>query len=281
MRAALASIEELGYAAVWYPEVPWSRESLSQAALLLGWSERVIVASGIAGIFARDAVAMANGARGLVEAYPGRFLLGIGVSHAPLVAMRGGEYRRPLATMGAYLDAMDEAPYAPADAAAPRVLAALAPQMLGLAGARAAGAHTYFVPPEHTALAREVLGPRPLLAVEQAVVLETDRARAYELARAHMHPYLDLPNYRNNLLRLGFAEEELSDGGSDRLVDAIVAWGDVAAIEERVRAHFAAGADHVAVQPLHAEPGGFPVETLAELAPALLELGAAAARPSS
>jgi probable F420-dependent oxidoreductase len=272
-RAALERIEEAGYGAAWYPEVAWGRESLSQAALLLAWSDRIVVASGIASIFARDAVAMENGARGLSEAYPGRFLLGIGVSHAPLVAARGGEYRRPLTTMGSYLDAMDGSAYSPGRSA-PRMLAALAPKMLELAGSRAAGAHTYFVPPEHTTIARQALGAKPLLAVEQAVVLETDRARAHELARQHMGPYLQLPNYRNNLLRLGFAEDELADGGTDRVVDAIVAWGDVAAIQERVRAHLAAGADHVAVQPIHGQSGAFPVDTFVELAPALLELEA-------
>ena len=271
VRPALERIEEAGYGAVWYPEVPFGRESLTQGALLLGWSEHIVVASGIASIFARDAIAMENGARGLGEAHPGRFLLGIGVSHAPSVASRGGDYARPLATMRDYLDAMDAAPYRGGEDA-PRVLAALAPGMLQLAAARASGAHTYFVPPEHTVRAREALGADRVLAVEQAVVLEADPGAARELARRHMRPYLELPNYRNNLLRLGYAEEDLAAGGSDRVVDAIVAWGDETAIQERVRAHFAAGADHVAVQPIGRPEAGLAVEQLVELAPALLEL---------
>ena len=270
VRAAVERIDELGYGALWYPEVPFGRESLSQAALLLAWSERLVVASGIANIHARDAVAAANGARGLAEAYPGRFLLGIGVSHAPSVAARGGDYGRPLSLMQRYLDAMDAAPFVPGAFAPPRALAALAPRMLELAAARSLGSHTYFVPPEHTAVARAALGAGPLLLVEQAVVLATDASSARALAREHMAPYLQLPNYRNNLLRLGFTAEDLDHGGSDRVVDAIVARGDVTAIRARVEEHFAAGADHVAIQLLHPAGAGLPLHGLAELAPALL-----------
>jgi len=270
VRAAVERIDGLGYGALWYPEVPFGRESLSQAALLLAWSERLVVASGIANIHARDAVAAANGARTLGEAYPGRFVLGIGVSHAPAVTARGGDYGRPLSVMRGYLDAMDAAPFLPGAFAPPRAIAALAPKMLELAAARSLGSHTYFVPPEHTAVARAVLGAGPLLLVEQAVVLDTEASSARAVAREHMAPYLQLPNYRNNLFRLGYTEEDVDHGGSDLLVDAIVARGDVTAIRARVEQHFAAGADHVAIQLLHPSGTGIPVDGLAELAPALL-----------
>lgn len=270
LRPAVERVEELGYGALWFPEVPFGRESLSLAATMLGWSERVVIATGIAAIFARDAVAAANGARTLCEAHPGRFLLGLGVSHAPSVALRGATYEKPLSAMRAYLDAMDAAAFAPGAFVAPRVLAALAPRMLELASTRALGSHTYFVPPEHTRIARAALGDGPLLLVEQAAVLDTGPSSARALAREHMAPYLQLPNYRDNLLRLGYAEADVDHGGSDRLVDDIVVWGDAAAIKARVDAHVAAGADHVCIQLLH--PGGTPIplDGLAELAPALL-----------
>lgn len=281
LRPAVERIEELGYGALWFPEVPFGRESLSLAATLLGWSERLVVATGIAQIFARDAVAAENGARTLCEAHPGRFLLGLGVSHAPTMAMRGAIYDKPLAAMRAYLDAMDAAPFLPGAFPAPRVLAALAPKMLAVAATRALGSHTYFVPPEHTAVARAALdaaaaggavpaGRRPLLLVEQAAVLDTAPSSARAVAREHMGVYLGLPNYCNNLLRLGYPQADLDGAGSDRLVDEIVAWGDAAAIRARVDAHFAAGADHVAIQLLHPAGTPIPLAGLAELAPALL-----------
>jgi probable F420-dependent oxidoreductase len=167
---------------------------------------------------------------------------------------------------------MDRAPYraAPPSVKPPRVLAALGPKMLRLAAERADGAHPYFVPPEHTARAREILGKDGLLAVEQAVVLETDATRAREIARAHTSRYLGLPNYVNNLRRLGFGDKDLADGGSDRLVDAIVAWGDMNAVIERVRAHQSAGANHVCVQVLPRDPQALPTEQWREVASALL-----------
>jgi probable F420-dependent oxidoreductase len=272
-REAAVEIEELGYGALWYPESVGSKEALSQGAMLLGWTSRIVVATGIANLYARDAMASANGARGLSEAYPGRFLFGLGVSHAPSVGARGSEYGKPVTTMRAYLDAMDSAPYrAPAPAEAPVVLAALGPKMIDLAAERTRGAHPYFVPPEHTASARERMGPGPLLLPEQAVLLETDPAKARAAAREHMHFYLELDNYRRSLLRLGFDDEELSEGGSNRLVDAVVAWGDVDAIRDRVRAHLDAGADHVCIQALGSGPAEPPLAALRELAPALLEL---------
>ncbi len=269
-RELARELEELGYTAIWFGEGVGTKECFTQAATLLAWTERAVVASGIANIYARDPMAMANGARTLADAYPGRFLLGIGVSHAPSVAERGHEYTRPLTAMRAYLDAMDGALFRgvePAEAAA-WVLAALGPKMLELAGERTRGAHPYFTPPEHTAMARQVMGEGPLLAPEQAFVLETDPGLARAKAREHMIYYLRLDNYRRNLERLGFTEDDFADGGSDRLVDAIVAWGDVDAVRDRVEAHLDAGADHVCVQAVGADP----LAELRRLAPALREL---------
>lgn len=269
-QAAAQELEQLGYGALWFGEGVGTKESFSHAGVLLACTHRVVVATGIANVYARDPMAMANGAKALADAYPDRFLLGLGVSHAPSVAERGHAYAAPIASMRSYLDAMDGALYRPLEppGPAPRVLAALGPRMLELAAARTWGAHPYFVPPEHTVFARETLGEGPLLAPEQAVLLERDAAEARRAARAHMAYYLVLDNYRRNLLRLGFSEDDLASGGSDRLVDAIVAWGDVEAVSERVRAHLAAGADHVCVQTVGREP----LAELRELAPALLEL---------
>jgi probable F420-dependent oxidoreductase len=263
-------LEELGYGAIWFGEGVGTKECFTQAAALLAFTERAVAATGIANIYARDPMATANGARTLADAYPGRFLLGIGVSHAPSVASRGHEYAKPIATMSAYLDAMDEAVFRGVEPSepAPCVLAALGPRMLELAAARTRGAHPYFTPPEHTAMAREAMGAGALLLPEQAFVLETDAAAARAKAREHMTYYLVLDNYRRNLLRLGFSEDELEGGGSDRLVDAIVAWGDIDAVRDRVAAHLAAGADHVCVQAI----GDDPLDELRRLAPALRDL---------
>lgn len=245
-----AEIEELGFGAIWIPEAV-GRDALVSSFLLLGATRHVVVATGIANIYARDAMAMTAGWNTVSEAFPGRFVLGLGVSHQPAVeGLRGHEYGPPLATMRDYLDRMDAALYLGAAPTVPprRVLAALGPKMLELARERAAGAHPYLVPPEHTARAREILGPDALLAPEQMVILDTDATRARALARTHLRIYLPgLPNYANNLRRLGFTDDEI-DGLDDRLVDAIVAWGDLDAIAARVRAHRDAGADHVAVQ---------------------------------
>ena len=270
-RRYVQAIEELGFGAVWYPEGLGTKEAMSQAAMLLGWTSRIVVATGIANIYARDPMAMANGARALAEAHPGRFLLGLGVSHAPNVGIRGGSYGAPVATMRAYLDAMDAAQFRfPAPESPPRVLAALGPRMLELAAARSLGAHPYFVPVEHTAFARKAMGPDALLAPEQAVVLSRDAEAARRIVRQHMRYYLGLDNYRNNLLRLGWAERELEDGGSDALVDAVVACGDVDAVGARIRAHLEAGADHVCVQALSEPPAELALGDLGELASALL-----------
>jgi probable F420-dependent oxidoreductase len=271
-KEAAPELEQLGFGAIWFPESV-GREALTNAALLLGATSRIVIATGIANIYARDAVTMAAAQKTLAEAYPGRFLLGLGVSHIPLVEqIRGHKYDKPVASMRAYLDGMDRAPYraVPPSVSPIRVLAALGPQMLRLAAERAQGAHPYFVPPEHTARAREILGSDRLLAVEQAVVLETDSAKAREIARAHTSRYLALPNYVNNLRRLGFSEEDLAGSGSDRLVDAIVVWGDMKAITDRVRAHQSAGANHVCLQVLPPDPQALPMPQWRELASALL-----------
>jgi len=270
---AAAEIEALGYGAVWIPEA-LGREAFTNSALLLAGTRRIVIATGIANIWARDPMAMAGAQKTLTEAYAGRFLLGIGVSHAPLVGMRGHDYSKPFSTMKSYLDAMDSAAFvaAPPTVQPTRVIAALAPKMLRLAAERAAGSHPYFVPPEHTAYARKILGSAPLLAPEQAVVLETDATKAREIARMHMATYLGLPNYVNNLKRLGFSGADVANGGSDRLVDAIVVWGDIDAVVKRVRAHHDAGADHVCIQVLDPDPRALPIRQWRELAPALKPL---------
>lgn len=271
---AMREFERLGYPTVWMPESLGSKEVFAHAALLLAGSERAIVAPGIASIYARDPMAMAGGAKALAEAYPGRFVLGIGVSHAPSVTSRGGSYGKPLETMTAYLDAMDAAAYAGPEPVepVPLVLAALGPRMLELAAARADGAHPYFVPVEHTPAARKALGAESCLAVEQTAVLSTDPETARRIGRAFARHYLALPNYANNLRRLGWSDEDIANDGSDRLIDAVVAWGDVDAIVSRVKAHLDAGADHVCVQ-LRAESSADPsIAGYAELAAALLAL---------
>jgi len=251
-------IEAQGYGALWIPET-MGREPFAHSAWLLANTQRLVIATGIANIYGRDALAAASAQRTLNEQSGGRFLLGLGVSHAPLVqGVRGHEYRAPLATMRAYLEGMAKANYmAVPPAETPRtVIAALGPKMLALAAELADGAHPYLVPPEHTAQAREAMGPDALLCTEQKVLLETDPSRAREIARRALAMYLGLPNYRRNLLRLGFSESDLNDGGSDKVVDSLVAWGDIRAIESRVKAHFDAGADHVCIQPLN--PEGLP-----------------------
>jgi len=265
-------LEELGYGAFWFGEAA-GREALTNAGLLLAATKRIAIATGIANIYARDAVAMASGQKTLAEAYPNRFLLGLGVSHVPLVEqLRGHRYEKPVATMKAYLEAMDRAPYnafPPATKPA-RVLAALGPKMLELSGTLADGAHPYNTNPEHTAEARKILGPQPYLCPEQAVVLETDPGKARGIARAFLAFYLTLPNYANNFLRLGFDESDFKDGGSNKLIDAIIAWGDLNALRNRIREHHAAGADHVCIQVLSADSKGLPWREWRELAGALL-----------
>jgi probable F420-dependent oxidoreductase len=269
---AAAELEQLGFGAIWFGEAA-GREALTQAGVLLAGTKRAAIVTGIANIYARDPVTMAAGQKTLAEAYPGRFVLGLGVSHVPLVEkLRGHRYEKPVSTMRAYLDAMDQAPYqaAPPSIKPIRLLAALGPKMLQLAAERTDGAHPYNVNPEHTAQARAILGQGPYLCPEQAVVLETDPAKARKIARDFLATYLALPNYTNNFLRLGFNESDIKDGGTDRLIDSIIAWGDLNAIRNRIRAHHSAGADHVCVQVLSANARSLPLAEWREIAPALL-----------
>lgn len=271
-REVAAELEELGYGAIWVPDAV-GRDPLVHAALLLGGTNRIAVGTGIAQIYGRDPMTMTGGWKTISEAFPGRFVLGLGVSHQPMVeGLRGQTYGPPLTAMREYLERMDTAMYVAAEPTEPprRVLAALGPKMLALAAERADGAHPYNVPPEHTARAREILGPGKLLAPEQAVLLETDPVEARRIARGHMAIYLDLPNYMNNLRRFGITDDDIADGGSDHLVDTLVAWGDVDAVRARVQAHLDAGADHVAVQVLTPDRGTLPLDEWRKLAPALL-----------
>lgn len=273
-REAAGQIESLGYPAIWIPESVTSREAFSHSAWLLGSTERAVIATGIANIWARDPVAMANGWRMLTDAYPNRFLLGLGVSHSPSVSRRGGRYERPWGKMRDYLDAMDRAASSALEPEAEprRVLAALGPRMLELAAERALGAHPYFVPVEHTAFARKRLGPEPVLAVEQTAVLEADPAEARRVARRFAVHYLQTTNYANNLRRMGWSDADIGGQGSDAIIDALVAWGDADRIATRVRAHLDAGADHVCVQVVSDDENDVCLAQLRELAPALLPL---------
>jgi probable F420-dependent oxidoreductase len=251
--------EQLGYSALWYPEA-FRYESFGLGSFLLAHSKKLIIASGIANIYARDPTATKQGQHTLGTLSGGRFLLGLGVSHSLLVEdMRGHQYRRPLATMRSYLDGMEKAAASfPALAEpSPIVLAALGPRMTALGGERTAGVHPYNVTPEHTASARAIIGPDKWLCVEQKVLLVAEPSKAREIARQAMAFYLPLVNYRNAWTRLGFTDDDLASGGSDRFLDAMVAWGTETAIQQRIQAHFDAGASHVCVQPLH--PEGQPI----------------------
>jgi probable F420-dependent oxidoreductase len=266
----VAEVEELGYGAVWIPEGFGSKEAFAHSAILLAGTRSIVIATGIASVWARDPMAMASGAKTLADAYPDRFLLGIGVSHEVRASGRGHVYpEHPLGKMRDYLEAMDTLP-GPDLPPAPRVLAALGPRMLALSAEKAMGAHPYFVPVEHTARAREVLGPDRFLAPEQLVVLERDPDKARAIGREFMSHYLGLPNYANNLKRFGWTEEDMTEPYPDRFVDAVTAWGDVEAIRRRVQEHADAGADHVSLQVLRSDASEFPLEELRELAPALL-----------
>ena len=270
-REHAAEIQELGFGALWVPETVL-REPFLHAALLLEATTTLKVATGIVNRYGRDAVTCNAGMETLNEAYPGRFLLGLGVSHDHLVSkLRKHDYSRPYSGMVEYLDQMDQALFfAPqGEPPAQMVLAALGPRMLRLAAERTAGAHPYFVPPEHTAIARDTMGPEPLLAVEQMVLFETDPERARTIARSHMSMYVRAPNYANNLKRLGFTDDDLADGGSDRLVDAIVAWGTMDDALARVQAHLDAGADHVCIQVLDEDAMHLPVAEWRDLSAAL------------
>lgn len=264
---AARTIERLGFTAMWVAEAV-GRDPFVSSATLLSATTTLKLATGIANIYARDPMTMVAGQKTLAEAFPDRFLLGLGVSHGHLVAgIRKHDYSRPYSYMVDYLDRMDNALFM---AVGPtedpgRLLAALGPKMLTLSAERANGAHPYFTTPDHTETARALLGADALLAPEQMVVLNTDPTEARRMARAGMKIYLGLPNYANNLLRSGFTEDDLAGGGSDRLVDAIVAWGTAEKVAARVNEHREAGADHVCMQVLN---DGFdaPVREWTELA---------------
>jgi probable F420-dependent oxidoreductase len=271
VRADAAEIESLGYTALWVPEGSSSRDVFAHLSLLVGATAGIAVASGIANITARAPEVMSSGFRTLADAYPDRVVAGIGVGHEYSTALRGVEWSRPLARMAAYLDRMDAATSVPAPADPPRLLAALGDGMLRLSAARGLGAHTYFVPVSHTAHAREVLGDEPVLAVEQTVVLGGDPAVGRAIGAEWAGGYLELPNYANNLRRLGFGDDEVT-GVGDALLDATLVVGDVAAVTQRVREHLRAGADHVCVQVISADSADACMPQLRELAPALLEV---------
>jgi probable F420-dependent oxidoreductase len=267
--AAAAELEELRYSAIFIPDA--GGDVLGAAEHLLAATRRVSIATGVLNIWMHDPADVASRHAGIRARFGQRFLLGLGSSHAPLVeASARGPYARPYSRMAAYLDAVDTA--AVPVPAAERMLAALGPRMLSLARARAGAAHPYLVPPEHTELARRILGSGPVLAPEQAVLLDTDRRRGRERARAFVSDYLGLPNYVRNLRRLGFGDDDLHGGGSDRLVDALVAHGDEEAIAARVRAHHDAGADHVCIYVFGSGDERLPLGRWRRLAPALTSL---------
>lgn len=271
VKETVAELDAQGWGALWRPEST-GRDALVASGIWLDACERMAIATGIAQTYARHPMTTMAANRTIDEAYPGRFLLGLGVSHAPQIeGIRGLDYSTPLSDMSEYLDAMDAAPFTALGPAGrpPRILAALGPKMLALSAEKADGAHPYFAPPEHTAIAREIMGPDKFLAPEQMLVLDTDPTRARDLARSQMARYLEMPNYSNNLLRLGFTEEDISQM-SDRLVDAIVVWGDEDAIVARVKEHQDAGADHVCVQALVADPQDLPIDAWRRLADALI-----------
>ncbi len=250
---AAAELEELGFSALFIPGGIGGEDVFPSVGRLLAATRSVPVVTGIVNVWMHSTEETAAAWAGFDREYPGRFQLGIGISHASLIDQDDpGRYRRPLVTMRAYLDGLDAAlPPVPRER---RLIAALGPRMLELARDRTAGSHTYFVPEEHTRFARDRLGADATIAVEQAVLLETDPTVARSRSRDYMTNYLRRPNYTNNLLRHGFNEDDLRDGGTDRLVDAIVAWGDEQAIAERVAAHHEAGANHVCLQVIGVQP---------------------------
>ncbi|MDL4814354.1 LLM class F420-dependent oxidoreductase [Actinomadura opuntiae] len=262
---AAAELEELGFRALWIPDI--GGPVFDAVGNLLAATREAVVATGILNLWMHAPEDAAASFASLTAEHGDRFLMGIGVSHAPLVdASEPGRYRKPLAAMGAFLDGLDQA-----DRPVPResrVLAALGPKMLGTAAKRARGVHPYLVPPEHTRLAREAVGDGPLVLPEQTVILCSTRDEARAIGTSWLGAYLGLPNYAGNLLRLGYTEEDVASV-SDRLFDALIAWGDEEAVRRRVDEHRAAGADHVCVQVLTADQNAFPREEWRRLASAL------------
>ncbi len=263
---AAAELEELGYTAIWIPDVGRTPVLESVKHLLVATTD-VVVATGILNLWMNEPVHVAASYTSLLAAHGDRFLMGIGVSHAPLIdSTEPGRYRKPLAATASFLDELDTAQSpVPADA---RVLAALGPKMLELAAHRSRGAHPYLVTPDHTRYARELLGDGPLLLPEQTVILTDDAAEAHAIGRGWIKRYLEMPNYAKNMLRQGFSDDDISSV-SDRLVDAIIAWGDESAVIGRVNEHLSAGADHVCVQVLTADLGAYPREQWRRIAVAL------------
>lgn len=266
--AATAELEELGYGAIWIGE-GLGRDALTQAALLLAATNRMVVATGVANLFLRHPHATASAQHTLAEAYAGRFLLGLG-GHRTTDQPRMGIpfHGNALEVVRDYLTDLDNHQYRAAPPATPprRVLGALGPKMIALSADLAWGAHTYLVPPEHTAMARDILGPDKLLAVEQKVILDTDVNRARDLARQNLGPYFGARHQVNNFRRLGFTDADLADGGSDRLIDALVVAGDLDTIAARVQAHLDAGADHLCLQPITPDRDELPRREWRELA---------------
>ncbi|HVB94562.1 MAG TPA: LLM class F420-dependent oxidoreductase [Acidimicrobiales bacterium] len=261
--AAAAEIEELGFGTLWIPGGAGGN-IFGAVTRALDGSQTMPVATGILNVWMHDATEVAAEHARISALHPDRFLLGLGVSHAMAVEATDRRYERPRSVMVHYLDELDAAktPVRRED----RVLAALGPKMLELARDRSAGAHPYLTTPEHTQRARSILGDGPLLAPEQMVVLETDPTAARALARNSLALYLQLPNYTNNMLRSGFTEADLADGGSDRLIDGLIAWGGLEAIAGRIREHLDAGADHVCIQVLTGSRDRYPLAEWRELA---------------
>jgi probable F420-dependent oxidoreductase len=244
-------VEQNGYSAYWYPEGR-GYESMALASYLLAKSDKLVVGSSIANIYAREPYAAKQGMLMLNQFYGDRFILGLGVSHRPMVeGVRGLKYDKPIATMSAYLDGVHKG--LPTGADAPVVVAALGPKMLELSARKTMGAVPYNVTPRHTAIAKKILGPGKVLAVEQKVTIETDAKKARALGRKELARYMVLENYRNNWLREGFSEADIANGGSDRFIDAMCLWGDADTVRRGLRAHFDAGATHVCLQPVHEE----------------------------
>ena len=262
---AAAELDDLGFPALWIPDV--GGPVFDAVGHLLGATKRTVIATGILNLWMHSAGDVAQSYAALTAEHGDRFLLGIGVSHAPLIdAGQPGRYRKPLAATASFLDELDATPQpVPTDR---RVLAALGPKMLALSANRAGGAHPYLVTPDHTASARATLGEGPLLLPEQTVILTESADEARQIGTDWLRAYLALPNYANNLLRSGFSEDDLAQV-SDRLFDATIAWGDEAAVIRRVNEHRSAGADHVCVQVLLADPRAFPREEWRRLAAAL------------
>jgi probable F420-dependent oxidoreductase len=268
-RELAKELEQLGVGTLWYPENRW-KESFVQAAIYLGATTKMVVASGIASIYARDPVSAAAGARGLNDAWPNRFILGLGVTHAEYVEVRGRVYKPPIVAMSEYIDRLADAPWVGPDVAMPPVvLAALGPKMVDLAGARTAGTCPTFTTRAHIRSMREAMGPDAYIAVELAVIRAADRETARAIGEPHMLMYLSHDNYRKHLIRLGFSPNDIEGSGSDSVFDAVVAWGDDEHIVARAKELQAAGADHLMMSPVVSDIDAY-MKVVRALLPALL-----------